>query len=79
VLDVRSRGAGHFEIGQILHLKSEIPKLQIGPRWRVAQAVRFEISDFGSEMQDLSDLEIVPVLRQASHLRMPEKKKEQRL
>jgi hypothetical protein len=39
---------GKFEIGRILHLKSEIPKSQVGP-------VRFEFSDFGFEMQDSSN------------------------
>ena len=44
--------AKEFEIGRILHLKSEISKSQIGP-------VQFAISDFGFEMQDSSDFKIL--------------------
>src|SRR5882672_10883915 len=48
-----------FEIGRILHLKSEIRNLQLD--WRSlqnSQAVQSDISDFGFEMQDSSNFEI---------------------
>src|SRR6266446_2611307 len=41
----------YFEIGQILHLKSEIRNLQL-------DSVQSDISDFGFEMQDLSNFKI---------------------
>jgi hypothetical protein len=55
----------NFEIGQILQLKAEIRNLKLdwnGPRMRrlAAQAVQFEISDFGFELQDLSNFKISP-------------------
>ena len=58
------RGKGNFEIGRILHCKSEILKSQIGQRTSLEIAiqetsfVQFEISDFGFEMQDSSDFKL---------------------
>ena len=43
---------GNFEIGQVLHLKSEIAN------WTRALRDCSPISNFGFEMQDLSDFEI---------------------
>ena len=51
----------HFEIGRILHLRSEIRNRKLnslsvgsGAYWR-SRPVQSEISDFGSEMQDSSN------------------------
>ncbi len=44
-----------FEIGQILHLKSEIRNLGLD---RAHLAVQFSLSDFGFEVQDSSNFEI---------------------
>ena len=45
---------GNFEIGRILHLKSEIRNLRLD--WTPSAAGSpFEISAFGFEMQDLSN------------------------
>src|SRR5215813_11664954 len=44
---------GEVQIGRILHLKSEISKLRLIEAQR---SVQFEISDFGFEMQDSSNL-----------------------
>ena len=51
---------GYFEIGRILHLKSEIGNnLEISNRTGLlAFEVRFKISSFQFEMQDSSDFEI---------------------
>jgi hypothetical protein len=47
-----------FQIGQILHLKSEIRDRKLdGLRCRSVQS---HISDFGFEMQDLSNFKILP-------------------
>jgi hypothetical protein len=43
---------GPFEIGRILHLKSEIRNLKLD--------VQFAISGLGFEMQDSSDFKIFP-------------------
>src|SRR2546422_1167147 len=47
------RPASNFEIGRILHLKSEIRNRQLNP-------VQSDISDFGFEMQDSSNFKISP-------------------
>ena len=50
---------GHFEIGRILHFKSEIRNIQLdtsGPE----RPVQLDISDFGFEMQDSSDFKMSP-------------------
>ena len=49
---------GDFEIGQILHLKSEIRNLRLDCLCRRVLLVQFEISDFGFEMQDSSNFKI---------------------
>src|SRR5206468_7742358 len=53
--ETRSAARGDFEIGRILHLKSEIRNigLDLAP-----QTVQFAISDFGFEMQDSSNFEM---------------------
>jgi hypothetical protein len=45
-----------FEIGRILHLKSEIRNLRLDG---APQPVQFAISDFGFEMQDSSDFKFL--------------------
>jgi len=52
-----------FEIGRVLHLKSEIRNLQLNWRSCKTQAVQSEISDFGFEMQDSSNFKISVPLR----------------
>jgi hypothetical protein len=47
----------NFEIGRVLHLKSEIRNLKLN-RATQTPAVQFEISDFGFEMQDSSNFKI---------------------
>src|SRR5262249_14190894 len=47
-----------FEIGRILHLKSEIGNLKADSATPEAQAVQPDVSDFGFEMQDSSNFEI---------------------
>jgi hypothetical protein len=47
------RDSENFEIGRFLHLKSEIRNFR-------SDSVQFEISDFGFEMQDSSNFEILP-------------------
>src|SRR5262245_50204349 len=54
-----SQRKGNFEIGRVLHWKSEIPKSQIGLQFR-ATLVQSEISDLGFPMQDSSNFEIPP-------------------
>jgi hypothetical protein len=53
----------NLEIGGFLHLKSEIKNLKLDkPRQgsnRALRIVQFEISDFGFQMQESSDFEIV--------------------
>ena len=49
-----------FEIGRILHLKSEIPKSQIGPTEATSLgSSNLRFRDFGFELQDSFDFEIV--------------------
>jgi hypothetical protein len=45
-----------FEIERILHLKSEIRNLRLDV---APQPVQFAISDFGFEMQDLSNFKFM--------------------
>src|SRR6266498_3673290 len=47
----------NFEIGRILHFKSEIRNLELNYKLSTIY-VQFKISDFGSEMQDSSNFEI---------------------
>jgi len=47
-----------FEIGRILHLKSEIRNLQLDRRFFQSRPVQSDISDFGFEMQDSSNFKI---------------------
>src|SRR5467141_417901 len=47
-----------FEIGRILHLKSEIRNLQLDWRSFQSRAVQSEILDLGFEMQDSSNFKI---------------------
>jgi hypothetical protein len=54
-------GTEKFEIGRILHLKSEIGHFEIG---QSNCEVRFAISDFGFEMQDSSDSKFLHRMRQ---------------
>ncbi len=49
---------GNFEIGRILHLKSEIPKSQIGRASLNGQQSNLNFRDFGFEMQDSSNFKI---------------------
>ena len=49
---------GNFEIGRILHLKSEIPKSQIGRASLNGQQSNLRFRDFGFEMQDSSNFKI---------------------
>jgi hypothetical protein len=71
---MRPRGVGritgnlNFEIGRILHLKSEIRDIRLDRLKSVhlvgsPAPVQLEISDFGFEMQDSSNFEIL----QSSH------------
>ena len=53
---VAGHQGGDFEIGRILHLKSEI--LNWTSLRRGVQTVQSEISDFGFEMQDSSNFKI---------------------
>jgi hypothetical protein len=53
-----------FQIGRILHLKSEIRN--IGLDAPASRRVQFAISDFGFEMQDSSDFEISEKLNSCS-------------
>jgi hypothetical protein len=46
---------GRFEIGRILHLKSEIPKSQIGRASLNGRQSNLRFRDFGFEMQDSSN------------------------
>jgi hypothetical protein len=55
---MRNRCRGKFEIGQILHLRSEIRNLKLDGRSSAGRTVQFKVSDFGSEMQDLSNFKI---------------------
>ena len=48
--------SGNFEIGRVLHFQSEIRNLELDCKLLSAY-VQFEISDFGLEMQDLSNFE----------------------
>jgi hypothetical protein len=48
----------NFEIGRILHLKSEIRDLELDCQALTLQTVQSEISDFGFEMQDSSNFKI---------------------
>jgi len=54
---------GNFEIGRVLHLKSEIRNRKLDARCTKA-TVQSAISDFGFEMQDSSDFEISLALLQ---------------
>ncbi len=48
---------GHFEIGRILHFKSEIRNIQLD--WPFGTgSVQLDISDFGFEMQDSSNFKM---------------------
>jgi hypothetical protein len=47
----------NFEIGRILHLKSDIRNLKLDEKRR-PDFVQFAISDFGFEVQDSSNFEI---------------------
>src|SRR6267143_5065830 len=53
----RGNNRKNFEIGRVLHFKSEIQdfELDVGRQWF---AVQFKISDFGFEMQDSSNFKI---------------------
>ena len=55
---IGSPNAGKLEIGRILHLKSEIPKSQIGRASLNEQQSNLSFRDFGFEMQDSSNLKI---------------------
>jgi hypothetical protein len=48
---------GRWEIGRVLHFKSEIRNLELDSKLP-SRYVRFEISDFGFEMQDSSNFKI---------------------
>jgi hypothetical protein len=48
-------GEEKFEIGRILHLRSEIRNLRLDSPVHQLWPVQFAISDFGSEMQDSSN------------------------
>jgi hypothetical protein len=54
----------NFEIGRILHLKSEIRNLRLNSRY-FQTSVQFAISDFGFEVQDLSNFKISVMALQA--------------
>ncbi len=49
---------GDFEIGRILHLKSEIRDIRLDYPALEGSPVQLEISDFGFEMQDSSNFKI---------------------
>ena len=53
-----SPNAGRLEIGRILHLKSEIPKSQIGRASLNGRQFNLNSRDFGFEMQDSSNFRI---------------------
>src|SRR5437899_8180355 len=52
------QGYGNFEIGRILHLRSEIRNLQSNWRsTRNTRTVQYEISEYGSEKKESTDFE----------------------
>src|SRR5437867_3978021 len=53
ILFMGSSRAGNFEIGQILHLRSEISKFLIGPRSRPSN-LRFRISGLRCRIRPIS-------------------------
>ena len=58
ILGSRGQGEGNFEIGRILHLKSESPKSQIGRASLKGEQSNSNFRAFGFEMQDLSNFKI---------------------
>src|SRR5436309_1272155 len=64
----RSEPVTEFEIGRILYLRSEISKFR---DWTSHWTVQFEISDFGFEMQDLSDFKILGLVALAGGCENP--------
>ena len=55
ILGSPGQGEGNFEIGRILHLKSEIPRSQIERASLNVQQSNLSFRDFGFEMQDSSN------------------------
>jgi hypothetical protein len=53
---------GNFEIGRILHLKSETRNLKLDRQTSATRAVHSEFSDFGFEMQDSSNLKCLLIV-----------------